>query len=234
MRLSPAAALALEYLKGVLPRVAPHVMNLNGEVSPPVLVWSDGAYEGTLATVGFLIAQPLRPLDVNPLTASAAETVVAMAKAYRFEHGSAIVPPALMAALIERKQQIGQVEIIWGLCPYLSVPGAFRGSQVIHWIDNTSALAALTKGYSGVPDSARLVHAFHATNLTLAAQVWFEYIPSDSNPADEPSRRLDLENRIWIVASDLRGSPRSSPVPVVFPDAARLSDISQWLSGGVG
>eukprot|EP00966_Prymnesium_polylepis_P120405 2782172-Prymnesium_polylepis.1 len=28
--------------------------------------------------------------------------------------------------------------------------------------DNTSALAALTKGYSGLPDSARLVHVCHA------------------------------------------------------------------------
>ena len=31
-----------------------------------------------------------------------------------------------------------------------------------HWIDNTSAVAALTKGYSRQPDSARLVHSLHA------------------------------------------------------------------------
>ena len=60
--------------------------------------------------------------------------------------------------------------------------------------DNTSALAALTKGYSGLPDSARLVHVYHAWAAVTRAHVWFEYVPSDANVADLPSRDMTLAN----------------------------------------
>ena len=54
----------------------------------------------------------------------------------------------LKAALIWRKQQIGQDEIIGAIAPYLSLPQLLAGRDVIHWVDNTSAIAALTKGYT--------------------------------------------------------------------------------------
>ena len=38
---------------------------------------------------------------------------------------------------------------------------------MIHWIDNTSALAGLIRGYAGSIDSARIVHAFHALNVAM-------------------------------------------------------------------
>ena len=82
---------------------------------------------------------------------------------YELHHGGASLPDDLSDALVRRKQQIGQVEIIGAIAPYLSLPmDQLAGADIIHFIDNTSALAALTKGYSGVPDSARLVHTFHA------------------------------------------------------------------------
>ena len=37
-----------------------------------------------------------------------------------------------------------------------------RGADVIHFIDNTGAVNALTKGYSRDMDSALMVHAMHA------------------------------------------------------------------------
>ena len=46
----------------------------------------------------------------------------------------------------------------------------------------------MTKGYSNMPDSARLVHTFHAWQAGAESDVWFEYVPSKANPADEPSR----------------------------------------------
>ena len=65
--------------------------------------------------------------------------------------------------------------------------------RVIHWIDNTSAISAINKGYSARPDSARLAHAFHAFNLGFEARVWFEYamcsyVNTDANVSDAPSR----------------------------------------------
>ena len=59
---------------------------------------------------------------------------------------------------------------------------------MIHWIDNTSALAALVKGYAAAEDSAKIVHAFHSFSVGLKSTVWFEYVASKANIADMPSR----------------------------------------------
>ena len=68
---------------------------------------------------------------------------------------------------------------------------------MIHWIDNTSALAGLIRGYAGSIDSARIVHAFHALNVGLRTDVWFEYVASKANIADLPSRmEFDLLRRL--------------------------------------
>ena len=36
------------------------------------------------------------------------------------------------------------------------------------------------------------MHAFHAWNVAIGAHVWFEYVRSEANPSDEPSRNLEL------------------------------------------
>ena len=89
-----------------------------------------------------------------------------------------------------RAQQIGQVELIGAFAPYAAVDAkVWRGRRVLHWVDNSSAVAALAKGYSSVIDSALIVHALHATLAGLGADVWFEYVRTDANVADAPSRR---------------------------------------------
>ena len=64
-----------------------------------------------------------------------------------------------------------------------------RGRRVLHWIDNTGAVAALTKGYARAPDSVRIVHVFKAYCLGAGASIWFQWVPSKSNIADLPSRK---------------------------------------------
>ena len=63
-----------------------------------------------------------------------------------------------------------------------------EGADVIHFIDNTSALYGLVKGYSAQGDSSVLIRAFHALNISRAANVWFAWIASKANIADYPSR----------------------------------------------
>ena len=146
---------------------------------------------------------------------------------YDFFHASAVVPTEMVDALCCRGQQIGQVEILGALAPYLSIPNLLAGRPVIHWIDNTSALAALVKGYSGVPDSARLIHVFHAWNSGAQARVWFEYVPTKENPADEPSR-ADLSETIYEPAPDVT----SVPVPLALPELELWSDPAGWMAAG--
>ena len=46
----------------------------------------------------------------------------------------------------------------------------------------------MAKGYSSVPDSARIIHAFHALNVNLQTNVHFEWVKSEANIADMPTR----------------------------------------------
>ena len=49
---------------------------------------------------------------------------------------------------------------------------------------------------------------------------WFEYVPTDANVADEPSRDLSLADRVFRFAPGLG----SEPVPEVrFPPLGSLS-----------
>ena len=116
--------------------------------------------EGATQTAGYLVAVPRD--DAPPVDPGAPPSLNVLREYYELRHGGASLPDDLSDALVRRKQQIGQVEIIGAIAPYLSLPNQLAGEDIIHFIDNTSALAALTKGYSGVPDSARLVHTFHA------------------------------------------------------------------------
>ena len=104
-----------------------------------------------------------------------------LAEHYDLNHGSAEVPERLMAGLVRRRQQIGQLEILATIVPYLSMPATLEGRDVANWIDNTSAKAALVHGYSRAPDNSRMVHALHAYNLGLRARPWFEYVRSKAS-----------------------------------------------------
>ena len=147
---------------------------------------------------------------------------------YDIVHGSREVSLAFMSNFIYRKQQIGQLELLAALVPYLSAPEVFRGKRVMHWIDNTSAVAGIAKGYSGVPDSARIVHATHATLAGLGASVWFEYVRSKANVADVPSRE-DLSDEPWDC--DLPGEGLvSNPIPVVMPEQRDWArEAGEWV-----
>ena len=127
-------------------------------------------------------------------------TLAELGERYVLEHGRASLGPDFMQGLLEREQQIGQVEIAGAMAVYSSLGGRLRGRRVIHWIDNTSACAALAKGYAGAPDSRKLVHATHAVLAALEVSVFFEYVRTDANVADAPSRQPELEAaRYWIL-----------------------------------
>ena len=79
------------------------------------------------------------------------------------------------------------------------------------------------KGYARALDLARLMHALHAAILELDLDVWFEYVRTAANIADEPSR-VDMGTEVFDIAAMvpevhamLAGSLSSVPVPVVFP-----------------
>ncbi len=69
-------------------------------------------------------------------------------------------------------------------------PQVLAGRDAFWYIDNTVALSAVVKGSSSDPDLARAAAAIHLSMALSGTRVWFEYIESESNWADEPSRAL--------------------------------------------
>ena len=144
-------------------------------------------------------------------------------EAERWVHGSCAVPDDVMRRFYAREQYIGQLELLAAVGVYYSVP-ELRGRRVVHWIDNTSAIAALIKGYSRSPDSARILHAFAAFSLGLEASSWFEYVPSRANIADQPSRN-DYE---------LLGELGSAEMPFIIPPFAAWDEPAEaWMARAV-
>ena len=79
-----------------------------------------------------------------------------LAEHYDLNHGSAEVPERLMAGLVRRRQQIGQLEILATIVPYLSMPATLAGRDVVHWIDDEGGAGArLFKGAGQLADGAR-------------------------------------------------------------------------------
>ena len=65
-----------------------------------------------------------------------------------------------------------------------------EGRDAFWFIDNSVTLSAMIKGSSSEPDIARTAAALHLTLAAKSCSMWFEYIESESNWADEPCRKL--------------------------------------------
>jgi hypothetical protein len=132
----------------------------------------------------------------------------------RWVHGYSIVSPELIAELDARKQQIGQLELLAAAASYFSLATWLSNRDVFHYIDNTAAVAGIAKGYSAKPDSARIIHAYHALNVKMQAQVHFEWVKSEANIADLPTRgQFELLQEF-----------ASKEIPLIVPP------ISDWLT----
>ena len=148
----------------------------------------------------------------------------------RYAHAAA--PPdwvALFDAIKKRDTYIGQYELAAAITPFLSLPKDwFEGYPVELWIDNSGAVGALIKGYSGVPDCAKIVNLFHFTIARLGIEsLWIDYVPTQSNPADVPSRRHEMDDLEASYALRTFGTEVPMRLPV-FADTD-----GEWLPAAV-
>ena len=133
---------------------------------------------------------------------------------------------ALFDKIKLRKAYISQYELAAAITPFLSLPEDWlRNRPVELWIDNSGAVGSLIKDYSGVPDCARIVNMFHFAVAKLGlASLWIDYVPSESNPADVPSRLHEMSPE--EAAREL--SSFGEPMRMVIPSFA--DENGEWLS----
>ena len=146
---------------------------------------------------------------------------------YHPEHGRRYCyaqPPPEWVALFDKIKQratyIGQYELAAALAAIISVPEAWlRGRPVEIWIDNSGAVGSLVKGYSGVADCAKIVNLFHFAIAKIGvASIWIDYVASESNPADVPSRLHEMSEEEAREALREFGSVMKMTLPA-FADA---------------
>jgi hypothetical protein len=176
---TPSLMVALEFLHDFMYESPVFRVPALPPVECPVLVWSDAMFTrgdkrlaipeaGCEAGLGFVV--------YSPYTGA-------------FVHAEEQMPPSTLARLFKpHEQYIGILECWAAAAVATSVPELLRDRLVIHFIDNQGSLHNMLTAKSRDFDSARIVHGAASALMRLNARVWYEYVPSDANIADLPSR----------------------------------------------
>ena len=190
-----------DFLSCVLPDLPPMALRLEPDRTPPLIVYTDamflecGPLGAPFTRVGWCVFDPITRLSF---------------------HSHYELPQWYYLLFAPgKKTYIMQGEGVGALAPLLSLPELFRGRSVIQFQDNTAALSALVHGYASKPDMSRIVNAYHLAQFLLGVRVWFEWVPSEANLADLPSR-LEYDEFCRVL-------PGSAWVPTVLPSQGSWS-----------
>eukprot|EP00435_Cladocopium_sp_Y103_P010287 s5853_g2.t1 len=157
-----------DYATECLNRAQPRVLTSGGE-KRPLLVFTDGAWEGDRAGIGAVVVD----------TATGLRWV-----------WSGVVPDELIAKWRHcvGEQLICQIELYAMVALRWMQRSLFKDRRSIWWIDNEAARYSVIKGISPSPAMRSLVRLFYQLESTDPTFSWIERVPSFSNPADGPSR----------------------------------------------
>ena len=114
---------------------------------------------------------------------------------------SEVVPPALIADWQRRSTQIYMIEILAVVMAWRTWGHLLFERRVLVFVDSESAEGALTKGYSSKEDACMIVSDFWVAVARDRALVYLDRVPTDANPADDPSRPgkcRGLEAHGWV------------------------------------
>ena len=174
---------ALEFLDAVLSAFQPRCVTFN-EPKPPTLIYTDAVFT------------PGQPVGLS---------CVIFAPQLRKPQGLyAKLPDSLMEQFRRRETHISQAEIAAVLLAAIHEPECLRQKDVIHFIDNSSALSGLIKGHSSQNDSSALLSIFAVITASLCARFWHEFVESSANVADGLSRNGLPDALMGRLQADLR------------------------------
>ena len=160
-----ACALALDVIGLCKPRVC------LASARHPIVLYTDGAFENDVGTWGSLL--------VDPETGS------------RWLFGGQVPQP-----LIDRWHEAAGEQVICEIEAYalaitvFGLRGYLGNRSVIAFVDNEPCRMGLIKRYSPSMAMLGLISLVSLLEGSLCATMWYERVPSKSNPADLPSRKL--------------------------------------------
>lgn len=222
-RLSAALRAALHFVSSVACSLPPRVLDVRSRRAAArrgtIVVWSDAMWASGRGGLGFVVYFP----PGHPAGGAGGS----------FLHSSLSVLPSDLPFLSRSDHLIGQLELLAAVAVYCSFPSSFFADwDVVHYIDNTSALYSLTKGYSSQPDSLSIIRAFHILDIQLRANVWFNYVATKANVADLPSRDAIGEMEACIRAVQPSFRAETSSVPFTLPPilGAEAAVAAMWAA----
>ena len=98
----------------------------------------------------------------------------------------------------------------------------FRDGRLLHFVDNQPALASLIGGKGADADVAAIACVYQLLLTALGVSAWLEFVESDSNLADGPSRLLAG----WLQTPEAR-------MLRCTHEAARLPDLTDLIGAPV-
>ena len=136
------------------------------DIGDPVLIFTDGASEADGHTIGGVLLHD-----------------------GQYEYFSCEVPRELVEEWSSSFSHfIGLVELYAVLVARCLWGDRLAGARAIFFIDNNSAMDACIKGSSQSAHVRRLLLCWEKLEERARTWTWFSRVPSQSNPADEPSR----------------------------------------------
>jgi len=123
---------------------------------------------------------------------------------------------------------INQLELLAILCAVLTFGRLLEDRRVWFWCDNCAALSGAIHGYARAPHLAQLSNEIHLRFAALQISAWFEWVPTECNIADIPSRPQGPEEYDFYA----RESFERWPGEMVFPSSEKVKshdlDLLKW------
>jgi len=94
-----------------------------------------------------------------------------------------------------------------GLCGLLTLGQELRGRRVYFFCDNTAAWSSIITGYSSSKTMARVSALFQLFVAALDKELWVEWVNTDANIADLPSRPLSGRGELSKIIAPLVERP---------------------------
>ena len=204
---SPALEAAAQFFEALLPDLPALLIPITPDRRPPVVLYTDAMFRRRAGDPTTLHRDP-RGVPISRLGIVVRDSMTGVDR-----HSDQALPPWVFDYLSPTYHTlVMQAEMIAPIAALLSRPADFAGRSIVLFIDNTGALSSLLHGYSSKPDCARLCNVFHLLVASLRCHVWFEWIPSEANISDLPSR-MYYERFFSLL-------PHSQWFPSTLPDAA--------------
>lgn len=103
----------------------------------------------------------------------------------------------LVSRWLPRKSQIAMVELFAVVVALVTFKPWIQGSWILLFVDSEPVQGSLVKGYSSKEDLCELVGIFWKLALDFEVFIYIDRVPTDSNPADPPSRdQIDVGEKL--------------------------------------